>query len=177
MPHIWRLEASDGWVSTPLTAQVHLIPAIGKLKIEPRDPDHESSDEPTIFCHGRGKSEQWVLLAPPHSGVWINGSRVPLGIQALDDRDEIRVEDAEPVYFSTERLARVEPFPGSDKPVICPRCKQAIEKHSPAVCCPQCQAWFNESAELGCWTYAETCCCCNQLTALDAGYRWSPEGL
>jgi hypothetical protein len=177
MALLWRLETHNGWVTTPLAERAAVSAARGVLQVRPVGDDPTPATEATIARQGHGATEHWVLLAPPRTGVWVNGSRVPLGIRELHDRDEIRIDAAEPVYFSTERLARIETYTGSARPAPCPRCKQAIETGSPAVCCPQCQAWFHQSEELGCWLYGETCCICGQATALDVGYRWSPEEL
>ena len=80
-------------------------------------------------------------------------------------------------YFSTETTARVEPFPGTDRPVHCPRCKLAIEEGTESVRCPRCAIWHHQSETHPCWTYGERCALCDQETALDAGLRFSPEDL
>ena len=100
-----------------------------------------------------------------------------LGIVALSDRDEIRPADGLPLFFSTETLARVEPFPASGARGFCPRCKQHIEPGTPAVRCPGCSLWYHMSDEFPCWTYAPQCSACPQETALDADFRWTPEDL
>jgi hypothetical protein len=81
------------------------------------------------------------------------------------------------VFYSTERLALVEEFPGANAPAYCPRCKQAIASGHPAVKCPGCGVYYHQSNELPCWTYTDVCALCPQSTALDAGYQWSPEAL
>jgi len=121
----------------------------------------------------------WMLLAPAASDVRINGMPLENGIRVLADRDALRVAALPVLYFSTERLARLEPFPGEET-VFCPRDKTAICKGDAAVCCPQCGVWHHEQEAAGkaCWSYAETCTLCDQSTDLDAaGYRWTPGGL
>jgi len=125
-----------------------------------------------------------VLLAvAERRDVYVNGSPLVAGIRLLRDRDEIRMGNVQRLFFSTERLACTEPFPGSEKPVVCPRCKQEIKKAQPSVRCPnpKCGAWHHESAEeeLPCWTYAAQCgnVTCDQQTQLGSGYRWTPEDL
>jgi len=129
--------------------------------------------------------EEWVLMAGNGAGVRVNGEPVWLGLCVLRDRDEITLPGAEPdgthrCFFSTERLARVEPFPGAPAgPVYCARCKLPINRGDLAVQCsnPECGAWHHQSDEFPCWTYHTKCALCNQATELDAGYRWTPEEL
>src|SRR5262249_42097750 len=70
-----------------------------------------------------GHGESWLLFAPPGTSAYVNGQRLPLGMRVLRDRDEILVpvaansanELGEPqrMFFSTERLAIIQPFPGA----------------------------------------------------------------
>jgi hypothetical protein len=117
----------------------------------------------------------WVLLGPP--SVRVNGQPASTGIVVLRDRDEI-CTDGRRVFFSSETLAVVTPYPGAAEPLLCPRCRIEITAGTPAVCCPGCRTWLhqNEAEELPCWTHAPFCTQCDQPTALDAGFRWSPEG-
>jgi hypothetical protein len=119
-------------------------------------------------------------------GVRVNGVPVLIGIHALRHRDEILVNDpqtgASSRYFlSTEKLTRKEPFPSSDGPVTCPRCRNPIQKGQTAVQCSQCGVWHHqiESEHLNCWTYSSRCAHphCHRQTELDGHYRWSPEHL
>jgi len=120
----------------------------------------------------------WFVLAPAEkTAILINGVPLVAGIRVLRDRDEIRLSGADRLFFSTECLASAEPFPGLGQAVFCPRCKQEIAPQSDAVKCPQCEAWHHQSAEFPCWTYSERCALCDQLSNLDAGYRWTPESL
>ena len=74
---------------------------------------------------GSARDASWVLIAPPFA-MRVNGQPLALGIRVLRDKDEIieREENA-PLFFSTERLAAVEPFSG-DAPVVCARCRNEI---------------------------------------------------
>jgi hypothetical protein len=122
-------------------------------------------------------ADAWVLLAGRATDVRVNGADLVLGIRALRDKDEVSV-DGHRLFFSTEQLACVTPFPGSEQPAFCPRCKQRLERADLAVKCPRCHAWHHQCQKFSCWTYESTCALCqHQLTALDAGYSWTPEEL
>jgi hypothetical protein len=118
--------------------------------------------------------ETWVLMA---QSARINGLSLDLSMRVLRDKDEISVGGNQRFFYSAERLVCVVPFPGAEHEVFCPRCQQRVEKDTPAVKCPGCGAWHHQSDELPCWTYGGTCTLCDQPTALDAGYRWTPEDL
>jgi hypothetical protein len=117
----------------------------------------------------------WALLAERPGEVHVNGLPVQAGVKVVADRDEIRFAGQPSMFFSTEALAKVAPFPGAAQPLFCPRCKQAIAAGTPSVQCPHCLVWHHQSDDLPCWTYATACSCCDQPTALDAGFAWTPE--
>lgn len=119
----------------------------------------------------------WILLAPAGDDVTVNGESVPTGIRTLRDRDVIQLDDRGPVYFSSERLARVTSCPKTERAIYCARCKTLIEAGSPAVECPRCSAWHHQTAKLPCFRYDETCSLCQQPTDFDAGFSWCPEDL
>jgi hypothetical protein len=133
--------------------------------------------EVVLIPCARPAGELRALVAGAAADVRINGIRLSLGIQILRDRDEICVGWEKRFYFSTERLALIEPFPGSAADTICPRCRQAVEAGHPSVQCPSCGVWHHNSGDFPCWTYSETCALCSQETALDDAYRWTPEGI
>jgi len=122
-------------------------------------------------------SRAWLVLAGSRVAVRVNGMPIA-GLRALHDRDEIRIEAAgRTLFFSTEKLAGIEPFNGATR-VFCPRCRQEILQTTPSVRCPQCGVWHHEDgADLLCWTYAERCALCPQPTALGSQYQWIPEAL
>jgi hypothetical protein len=159
MAHLWH-HTPAGWIARLLTgerellADVHLPPPI-TLRTTP--------------------AADWLLLAPAGVILWINARRVHPGIRRLQDRDELRLPGAAPVYFSTELRPHVAAYPGSERAAACPRCRQPLTAGAPAVRCPACGTWHHESPECNCWTYAAVCACCAQPTALDADYRWRPE--
>jgi hypothetical protein len=129
--------------------------------------------------------EAWALVASRASRVLVNGLPVRHGLAVLADRDEIRAlacgEASSAAwltcFFSTERLATVEPFPSTGRRGSCPRCKQPLTPGEAAVRCPGCGLWHHATEDWPCWTHVEVCAVCDQPTALDTGFRWTPEDL
>ena len=155
MAHMWIFEA-DAWRCEPLRDAAAL--GAGAELLRATTPD----------------GERWAILGGRE--IRVNGTPVDAGIVVLRDRDEISAAGRR-VFFSTESLATVVPFVAGERPTFCPRCRGPIEDGSPAVLCPNCRVWYHQSAELPCWRYAERCALCDQPTALDAGWRWTPEAL
>jgi len=121
---------------------------------------------------------RWALLAGPHRRVWVNGSRLDLGLRLLDDRDHIRLDSGRSYYFSSEVLARAETYAGGAQPIQCARCKMEVRPGSRAVRCPSCGIWHHQTEERPCWTHAPTCALCDRTTELEgAQYQWVPEGI
>jgi hypothetical protein len=131
-----------------------------------------------VMRRARPQGEVWLLLTTQDHAVWVNGSPLSTRLRVLRDRDEVRLRDGRRLFFSTERLAQIEAFPGAEDTIYCVRCRQALAPHSPAIQqCPACGVWHHQTEELLCWTYAERCAMCDQQTRLDAGFRWTPEEL
>lgn len=176
MAHLWVRDVSKQWAVTPLEGDAFTLTA------NPLHPgwvrrNRDESDNPAIILRRQGPdAEIWVLITAIKASVRVNGMPLLTGIHVLRDRDELRVGGVGRVFFSAERLACVEPFPGAAA-VFCPRCKQELTKGCPAVRCPQCRVWHHQSEGLPCWTYSERCPLCDQPTELEAGYRWAPEEL
>jgi hypothetical protein len=157
--HLWipnssRDATSGAWVPLPLDGDALALHA-----------------ETTLHRSGAGT---WVVVGSP--AVRVNGAPLDAGIRVLRDRDELRIGGRR-TFFSTETLAAVVPFPDGERPVPCARCTLAVASGSPAVRCPQCRLWHHQSEARPCWAYAERCTACDQPTALDAGFRWTPEPL
>lgn len=173
MAHIWVREESQ-WAVQPLNGSLFSLRHRRPLA----DPCGAAYEEDITLMPSVGQAgESWVLLAGSNVDVRVNGIRLDLGIRSLRDRDEIRVAGAGLFYFSTERLAGIEPFAGSSPNAFCPRCRQAIESGHPSVRCPACGVWYHQSEDFPCWTYSETCALCPQTTNMDGGYGWAPEGI
>jgi hypothetical protein len=179
MEQLWIPDALGRWLPQTLAApQLCLLPA-GECIAGELVPAGGPCAGKLLLAHTPGGA-QWVLLAGPGSRVRVNGASISAtGLYVLSDRDEIRLEHRLTLYFSTEALAEVVPFPGATCVLFCPRCKQPLEKDTPAMQCPGCDLWYHESEADGlpCWSYAERCAVCDQPTELGVGFRWSPEEL
>ena len=176
MVHLW-VETDEGWGALELGDEPVVIDGQGEHGVRPlgqlRPPPEAALLRP---CDG-GKG--WVLLADPATAdVRVNGERLASGARVLEDRDGLLVNSRR-LFFSTERLARIEPLPQTAGQPRCPRCQQDIATGHPAVRCPnpQCGARYHQSDELPCWTYARKCVVCGWPTEISDGYQWTPEGL
>ena len=173
MAHLWFRDDEDIWAAMALDGR-----AVDVSVYPPRvlaEGFLLGQDTPAAVVRaGTGDSPRWVLLAAD-GDVRVNGFAPVAGVRLLQDHDEIRATPSKTLYFSTEALARVEEFPGSERAVPCGRCRQAMAKGQMAVRCPQCGIWYHQTENLPCWTYAPTCAFDPQPTALDAGYAWVPE--
>jgi hypothetical protein len=167
MAQLW-LHHANQWAVLPLERTPLPLAELPAAAAVPRD---------TLLVRGGDGRGEWHLLARPSSGISLNGLPFLAGVRTLLDRDELRVPALGALFFSTERLARVEPFPLEGHEVSCPRCRQPIAPGTPAVRCPGCEVWHHGSEELPCWSYAASCALCQQSTAADAGYHWTPEEL
>ncbi len=152
--------------------------ASGNSLREYKRPATVTGARPTLVAfQGAAGQENWALLSSAGTEVRVNGASMCLGLHVLRDRDAIQVRDRRAMFYSTEQLAAVEPFPSTQEAVFCPRCKTAIEPETPGIRCPGCGTWHHQSEDLACWTYARRCALCDQQTDLDSGYRWTPEEL
>ncbi len=173
MAHLWvREETAGPWAVLPLEADII------DLRQNPPRPvaAGEVAGDSAVALIRRGPAS-WAVMAAPDAEVAVNGWPLATGLHAARDRDELRVGGAGPVYFSTETLAIVAPFPGAERPIYCPRCKQEIRPGTSAVKCPQCGAWHHQTEDLPCWTYGPHCALCDRKTDLSTGFQWTPEEL
>lgn len=165
MAHIWCKDDTLTWKPLEL--------AEGPLELATED---AGGGVWVCRAHGERPVDTWVLVCGREPAVRVNGLLLQTGIQVLADRDEIAVEGKEPVFFSTETLARAETFQGGEAEVLCPRCKRPLEDGARVVKCPLCGLIYHHGSERDsdCWTYGPSCCC-GQTTAMDAGFRWTPD--
>jgi hypothetical protein len=168
MAHLWVQEPdASEWHVAALEGDTHAADSGRPV------PAETGAGDPTgdALLHALGGL--WVLIAG--EAVRVNGMPLFGGVRVLRDRDEIRV-GSHRAFFSEEEPPRVVPFPGADQPVLCPRCKQPLVVGDPSVRCA-CGLWYHQSTDLPCFSYSDHCAHCDRPTALDAGYRWSPDAL
>lgn len=176
MAHLWIADPEcGGWCVLPLERVSHTL-AVTPPRPAARSPEPgaDPSDVRLVPASGDG-GPAWMLIAGPARAVSVCGRPLALGVRVLSDRDEIRVEGVGTMFFSTETLARIEPFPHADRGFHCARCKLALEPGAPAVRCPACGVWHHQAERRGCWTYAPACAMCDQATDPVAGFRWTPD--
>ena len=158
MAHFWLQDDMQAWGVFPLEA--HCLPLPDALPAGwQRFNAGPAAPSAILLRSESGSGERWVLMTASESAR-VNGLPLPTGIHVLDDRDEICLGSLRPVYFSTEGLATVEEFPGSARPVACPRCTLDIAPGTWAVRCPHCRVWYHQSEEFPCWTYTPECALC-----------------
>jgi hypothetical protein len=176
--HLWLRDDADTWAVLPLEgAKVELadIPvplgrALGASSDAPLSP--------LLVRTSEGTRPEWALVASASSGVSIDGVPLRTGLRVLADRTEVHIAGAGSVFFSEERLPRVEVPASLGQAGRCPRCDQPIEVGTPLVRCPKCDVAHHQSDELPCWTYHNSgCALCSRPTDLDAGFQWTPEDL
>lgn len=178
MAHLW-LTDKDEWAVLPLDGAAFVIGG-GRVRRTSDLLSLATAQSPVgIRRVADSWGTRWALVAAPGARVSVNGMPTNLGLAVLADRDEIRIPGYPPFFFSSEVLAHVEPFPEADSHGLCPRCKKPIAAGCLAVRCPSCGLWYHQSdaERLPCWTYATHCAACSHPTALDGGFRWTPEGL
>src|ERR1044071_5727205 len=123
MAHLWIRSETEQWAVMPLEGDAFTLTA-NPPRIHERSGESESIND-VLLIRARTQAA-WVLVAGAGTHVSVNGAPVRTGLCVVADHDEIRVGDADSVYFSTETLARIEQFTGVDQTMFCPRCKQEI---------------------------------------------------
>lgn len=179
MAYMWLLDSRSEWVPIPLEeSDVYYLTTDASRAVVPSNGDRPRDSHGYVMRHTASDgSDLWLLYTAPTAPVFLNGSHVRLGMHALRDHDQIRVGSCNRLFYTSERLARVEPFPGLAKTAKCPRCCGTIEKGQPSVKCPTCGTWYHQGGKLLCWTYDKTCLFDKQPTSLEAGFRWTPAEL
>ena len=179
MAHLWVADPEQLWSIAPLEHDLYSIGVgdSGSAEITLGEKAWQTLVARHRAEHGKAS---WVLMAAPGQRITVNGAETLAGLRVLQDRDHIRLFDKETAvsfFYSAELIPRVEAFPGADTPVACPRCKIIIEPGASAVKCPGCGAWYHQSEEYPCWSYADKCALCKHPADMEAGYQFTPEDL
>lgn len=162
MPHLWEHHETI-WEPAPLLGNRELLPGLRVCR---------AGQQPSAIP---GLPETWLLLSTHRDAVRVNGDPLLIGARVLHDRDEITAFSRR-YFFSTEKPPEIVTFRTAEcGAAFCARCKKAMEDGQPAVACPACGTWHHQSEAMPCWLYAKTCALCQQPTALDAGYQWTPD--
>lgn len=112
---------SGEWHQTPLDRQTLRLSGAPAPVTVARGDATPHGPSPLLFRSDSGGAERWFILSPPPSPVRVNGRPLCSGLALLSHRDAIQLGAAPPLYFSAERLATVEPFPGGPDFIYCPR--------------------------------------------------------
>jgi hypothetical protein len=174
LAHLWAADGEGGWQAAALAGDAFVLTGAGP---EPApSPPEAGADLRLLRLEVGDGTESWALLGGPEQEALVNGLPIAgLGIRVLRDRDQVQLPGGPPFFFSSERLAQVESFPGAAG-ARCPRCQAAIGPATPAVRCPGCGLWHHQSPEWECWTYGH-CSGCGRAGALGGDFAWTPEGL
>jgi hypothetical protein len=176
---LWVPDAAGALAEVALDGDVFTLAAA--RPVVTKGPARSDGASPRMWLRhtAKGSGANWVLVADASSDVSVNGTCTLTGIRVLANRDEIRDARLGTLFFSDERLARIEPFPGADHPMPCALCTGIIAPGTPAVRCPGriCGLWYHEHGDLLCWTSAPFCLGqgCTQATDLSGDGRWTPE--
>jgi hypothetical protein len=185
MPQMFLELEDGGWGIAPLEAATYVAGPNGLHPPQAGDDRQSPCGCGALLARlGDPRDAAWLLLASPDCAVRVNGEPVTLGARLLRHQDEMVLRRGPAGatwrgYFSAERSARVQPFPG-DEPAVCPRCKHPILPGKPAVKCPYCGVFHHNEPEgqRNCWTYSAHCATgCGQTTELDGQLHWTPEEL
>jgi hypothetical protein len=153
--HLWIQNDLHVWEAQALTTMGYLrLHQDGRVAWVAEDTDRQALLHPWQETTG---AASYLLLVKPGAGVRLNG-RQPLSLSLLQDRDEITLGKTA-VYFTTETLPVVVPFPGSADTLFCARCKGALNTGELALQCPGCQLWYHAHDTRPCWTYHTHCVC------------------
>jgi Zn finger protein HypA/HybF involved in hydrogenase expression len=175
MAHLWFRDDDNIWVVMPLNGR-----PVDVSVYPPRVMQEDfrlGRGAPAVLIRSSAGDPVWALVATGDADVRVNGFAPIAGLRVIQDRDEIRTALSEPLFFSTETLARVEEFAATERAIFCGRCRLPIQDKQMAVRCPKCGIWYHQMPEENspCWTYAPNCGFCTQSTALDEGFNWVPE--
>ncbi len=179
MAALWQQNEPHAWNRLELTAQYFGLRAAGDSPVVELPQAQSPGYAALLACYpASNHRQQWALFDSGQAeAVLVNGEPMPAGLILLKKHDEILLGGRTRLYFSTEELPVVVPYPGGATPEFCARCHKPLVAGAPAVRCPSCGRWCDQTAERPCWTYGPACPLCGHPTAFDADLRWTPEHL
>src|SRR5438552_1751293 len=128
MAAIWTPKIKDNrrcWAALPLAGSAYRFTDAEPFVRRAETPAARAESEVLVRVINETQ-ENWFLAVPRAARLWVNGRRPLLGAHALEERDEIRLANGLRLFFSTERLPQVVPFPGAAHEIICARCRTEI---------------------------------------------------
>lgn len=179
MSHLWIKNTDAAWQDHLLEADLLALAPEGPKPLVVHEQLRSLSESVLVKIQGARGLEGWMLLCPPSSRVLVNGLPVTIGVRLLSHRDAVTLGTGHRLFFSSEQVAQIVPFTGSQERTCCVRCKLPIVQGTPAVRCPapDCGLWYHQTSDQPCWTYTEHCAACGHPTDLNAGLQWTPEEL
>ena len=179
MAQIFSLDPTGSWSVTPVPTEPVQLAGIHPVDMRPLSEGVvNDSRHPEIHRGEYAGKAVWVLLIPAQFSIWVNGRRTG-HIRVLRHRDSIWWPGADAAFFSTEKLAKVEIYPGHSERLDCPRCKKPILEGNQIVVCHGCSTIHHMEPDpplrLNCWTYSDHCGACPYSSDMSGGLRWVPE--
>ncbi len=175
MGHVWIVNEKGVLAACPLDAGISQLTSNGPSALAVCKGLDDIAVPLLVRKQEFQGEERWLLLSKSPGRTRVNGMPVFNGVRMLNDRDLISLGDGHRVFYSSERIAQIEPYPGEDDSTCCVRCKLPLQPGKPAVRCPApgCGFWYHQI----CWDYRDQCANCGRPTAFDSGYQWSPSEL
>ena len=140
MAHFWIKNSDETWAVVALEATRYALRADLEYAVSAsQQGGHDGVEALTLPLRG-GDDGAFALLGRDTQGtVAVNGAPLHTGMRVLRDRDEIRLHDGRRLFFSTECLTQIAPYPKDESAALCPRCKMEIRPGQRAVRCPNSQ--------------------------------------
>jgi len=153
MAYVW-FEREDEWAAMRLS---EMPVDVGGRVPRAVTPGHSSIGTKQIPAQkatqivqvGAGRRQASVLIWSPDKTVRVNGWTLTTGIRVLADRDEIRIGDRTPVFYSSESVARSRSSPEATARSSA-TLYAADRKRKAVVRCPDCGLMYHQDAELRC---------------------------
>ena len=121
MSHLWVRNSDGRWTDHPLDSELVRLTPNGPATLAEHALLNGVSDPVLVRTPDPFGLAGWVVMCSPCSRTRVNGVRLLIGARVLRDRDAIALGDGNTVFFSSERVAEIVPFPGEDNRTCCIR--------------------------------------------------------